>query len=222
MVIAHLYSDLLNLYGNDGNIKILEKKLQQIGEEVKVLRPTVKDEMDFSNYDLVYMGSGTEENLEIAIQDLKRYSDDIRQAIAKDKFFLITGNAVDIFGNRLERGKNIEALGIFPYVSKFVPRIQHDVIYKADFLQNPILGYENHNYVLEGNDCPLWEGEGVLHHHFYGTYVEGPILVRNPEFLKYFISQLVKNDETKLQKLDLQLETKAYENFRILLNDLEK
>lgn len=216
MVIAHLYSDLLNLYGNDGNIKILVNKLKQIGEDVEVVYPTVQDEMNFDKYDIVYMGSGTETNQEIAIEDLKRYEEDIKNAINNKKVFLITGNAVDLFGKEIEGDKTITALGIFNYVSELVPRVRKDVVYHAEFLENPILGYENHNYTLKNNEYPLWENQGVKVNNFYGTYVEGPILVRNPEFLRYFLSQLI-TDKQKLEKLDLHLETRAYDNFKTLL-----
>lgn len=216
MVIAHLYSDLLNLYGNDGNIKILVNKLKSIGEDVEVITPSVNDEMNFDRYDLVYMGSGTESNQKIAIEDLKRYEKEISSAIENDKLFFITGNSVDIFGKKLVGDETISALGILDYISKYVPRIRKDVLYKAGFLENPILGYENHNYVIEGNEHHLWENQGVKYKNFYGTYVEGPILVRNPELLKYIISKLVK-DKEKVEKIDLELETKAYDNFKILL-----
>ncbi|MBQ9314682.1 MAG: hypothetical protein IJ220_06825 [Clostridia bacterium] len=221
MVIAHLYSDLLNLYGNDGNIKILVNKLKQIGEDVEVVYPTVKDNMEFEKYDFIYMGSGTEGNQEIAIEDLKRYENEISKVVEENKIFLITGNSIDIFGKELVGEKTIRGLGIFNYTSKYVPRIRKDVLYKASFLENPILGYENHNYILESNEHPLWEDQGIKYNEFYGTYTEGPILVRNPEFLKYFISKLVTNKDN-LEKLDLELETKAYNNFRMLLNHLEK
>ena len=70
MVVAHLYSDLLNLYGNDGNIKILVKKLREIGVSVDLVSLSVGDKFNFSQYDLVYIGSGTEKNQEIAFNDI--------------------------------------------------------------------------------------------------------------------------------------------------------
>ena len=178
--------------------------------------PTVKDEMDFDKYDMIYMGSGTEKNQEIAIEDLKRYQTDIKKAIDNNKVFLITGNSIDIFGKELIGKETNHALGIFDYIAKYVPRIRKDVIYHADFLENPILGYENHNYVLENVQNPFWEGQGVKYNHFFGTYVEGPILVRNPELLKFFLGLLI-NEKELVDKVDLNLEEKAYDNFKTLL-----
>ena len=216
MVIAHLYKDLLNLYGNDGNIKILTQKLESIGEKVEVVEPTVNDKMDFAKYDVIYMGSGTEDNQRIAIEDLKKYKDDIKKAIKNNKLFLITGNSIDMFGEKIKGKETIKCLDIFKYTSKRVDRIRKDVVYKTDFLDNPILGYENHSCVLEDNKYPLWNDQSIKYNNFYGTYVEGPILIRNPEFLRHILNQIVKN-KNNLKKLNLELEEIAYENFKTLL-----
>ena len=55
----------------------------------------------------------------------------------------------------------------------------------------------------------MFENEGIKYHNFYATYILGPILVRNPEFTKYFLNRLTN----KKLKYDLKLETKAYHEF---------
>lgn len=219
MLVAHLYSDLLNLYGNDGNIKILLKKLKEVGMSVDLVSLSVGDKFDFSKYDLVYIGSGTEKNQEIALNDLMKYKDDIIKFIDDDKVFLVTGNALDLFGNGFSDRKNIKCLELFDFSSLLVDRIKKDAIYNCSFLNKPILGFENHNYVIDNkkNDS-LFNNEGIRKNNFMGTYVEGPILIRNPYFLKYIIELLVK-DNKKLKGLDLSLETKAYDNFYSLLTN---
>lgn len=219
MLVAHLYSDLLNLYGNDGNIKILLKKLKEVGVSVDLVSLSVGDKFDFSKYDLVYIGSGTEKNQEIALNDLMKYKDDIIKFIDDDKVFLVTGNALDLFGNGFSDRKNIKCLELFDFSSLLVDRIKKDAIYNCSFLNKPILGFENHNYVIDNkkNDS-LFNNEGIRKNNFMGTYVEGPILIRNPYFLKYIIELLVK-DNKKLKGLDLSLEIKAYDNFYSLLTN---
>lgn len=213
MVVAHLYSDLLNLYGNDGNVKILVDKLQVMNVPVEVVKPTVGSVMDFSSYDFVFIGSGTENNLKIAISDLMRYKSDIKEAISSGKVFLIAGNSLDIFGKGLKGKEEIVGLGIFDFYSSYVTRIKKDVSYNCNFLDKPILGFENHNYVITSSCCDsLFEDSGIRDNNFMGTYVEGPILVRNPDFLEYIIKLLVSDDEA-LNLLDLDLERQAYDNF---------
>lgn len=218
MVVAHLYSDLLNLYGNDGNIKILVNKLNEMGVSVDLVCLSVGDEFDFSSYDFVYIGSGTEKNQEIALNDLIKYKDDIIKFIDDDKVFLVTGNALDLFGNGFS-DRGVKCLELFDFSSLLVDRVKKDAIYNFSFLDKFILGFENHNYVIDNKKCDsLFDDEGVRKNNFMGTYVEGPILVRNPYFFKYIIELLVK-DEKKLSKLDLSLEIKAYDNFYNLLTN---
>ena len=216
MVIAYLYSDLLNLYGNDGNIKILCNKLKELGQEVEIVTPTVNDKMVFENYDFIYMGSGTEKSIEIALNDIKRYRDDINEAVKANKMFLITGNSIDIFGKRIKGSITQDGLGIFNYESIETERIKKDSIYEATFLKEPILGFENHNYKIVNNENLLWNKEGVHYKKFYGTYLEGPILVRNPHFLKHILFELTNNN--KVNSLDFELEMKAYNNFKEILS----
>ena len=114
IVIAYLYYDLLNLYGEKGNLKeiIKELKNQDINYEIKYL--SINDNLKFENYDLVIMNAGTENNQKIAIKHLKKYKKDLKKAIEDNKFFLITGNAIDLFGRNLLKSKD-KFLGIFKY-----------------------------------------------------------------------------------------------------------
>ena len=54
--LLHLYYDLLNLYGEYGNVLIMKKHLEDQGFEVELDKKTVGDAIDFSEYDFVYMG----------------------------------------------------------------------------------------------------------------------------------------------------------------------
>ena len=65
------------------------------------------------------------------------------------------------------------------------------------------------NYELSKIDYPLFDSEGVYYKNFFGTHVLGPILVRNPLFLKYFMNKLTN----KKLKYDLKLEQLAYNTF---------
>ena len=59
------------------------------------------------------------------------------------------------------------------------------------------------------------EFEGIHYKNFYGTYLIGPLLVRNPNFFKEFFKQLIlsKDPNYKFKEFDLNLETKAYDEF---------
>ena len=196
MKIAYLYYDFLNLYGESGNIKIISNILKYNKIKHEIVYLSLDDELDFDRYDLVYIGSGTEDNLLIALKHLSKYKIDIKKYIEDNKFMLITGNSIDMFGKKLADTK---ALNIFDYEVKKEKRKMEEVYH------NKILGFINNNsYNSEYSDIDI-----IRYNNFYGTYILGPILVRNPHLVKQFLNDLTD----KKLKYDLKLETKAYNEF---------
>ena len=196
MKIAYLYYDFLNLYGESGNIKIISNILRYNKIKHEILYLSLDDELEFDKYDLVYIGSGTEDNLLIALKHLSKYKEDIKKYIEDNKFMLVTGNSVDIFGKKIEDNKG---LNIFDYEVTKGKRKMEEVYH------NKILGFINNNsYNSEYSDIDI-----IRYNNFYGTYILGPILVRNPELVKQFLNDLTN----KKLKYDLKLEIKAYNEF---------
>lgn len=227
--IAHLYYDLMNLYGESGNIKALKMQLEGQGLKVKVDLLTITDTLHFENYDFVYMGMGTEENQKLVLKHLLPYKKEIEKAINSGVFFLVTGNAIELFGKNILTAKKIKALNIFQYESKQESmRIVEECIGNAPFLSKPILGFQNRFGVMKNvkenafltmtkgtGYAPKVIQEGIIKNHFYGTYLIGPILIRNPELLKYFVKQLILELDSnfKFKQFHLTLENKAYQTF---------
>ena len=96
--ICYLYYDLLNLYGDNGNIKALKMHLENQGIKVDIKYVSVGDKKDFNKYDLVYIGSGTKNNLKIALEDIMKHKDQIEKAINDNKNYFVTGNSIELFG----------------------------------------------------------------------------------------------------------------------------
>ena len=196
MKIAYLYYDFLNLYGESGNIKIISNILKYNKIKHDILYLSLDDELEFDKYDLVYIGSGTEDNLLIALKHLSKYKNDIKKYLEDNKFMLVTGNSVDMFGKKIEDSK---ALNIFDYEVIKGSRKMEEVY------SNKILGFINNNsYNSEYSDRDI-----IRYNNFYGTYILGPLLVRNPHLVKQFLNDLTN----KKLKYDLKLETKAYNEF---------
>ena len=209
MKIAYLYYDFLNLYGESGNIKIIADVLKYNKIKHEIIYLSLDDDLDFASYDLVYIGSGTEENQKIALQHLLKYKKDIVEYIENDKFILVTGNSVDMFGQKIIADKEYQGLNILDFIVTQEKRKMQEVYIDGKIIKNKILGFINNNSYLDHLDYPLFEGEGIKYHNFYGTYILGPLLVRNPEFLKYFLNNLTN----KKLKYDLKIENKAYREF---------
>ena len=221
ITIAHLYYDLLNLYGECGNVRILKKILEEQNVDVVVKFLTVDDKLNFEDYDFVYMGMGIEDNLKIANKHLKKYKKDIQKYIEDGKYFICTGNSYELFGKEIAfESETIKTLGIFDYKSKILEeRKIMEISAKTDMIDKELIGFmntgstndnEKENFLKNINDTD--ENEGIIYKNFIGTYLIGPLLVRNPELLKLIVKQIIKEKDSKyrLKKINLDFLEKAY------------
>ena len=217
--IGHLYYDLMNLYGEIGNIKALKYSLENAGVKVVINNLSINDNIDFSKYDILYIGSGTENNELMVLNDIKKYKNELKKYIEDNKFVIATGNSIELFGKTIFNKKEYKALNIFDYSSKIIDkRMVGDIIISMKNVNKDIIGFQNRGSVIENNNYPLFESDnslGVNYKNFYGTYILGPVLVRNPELNKYLVNKLLKskNKKFKLKNIDLNLDKKAYTNY---------
>lgn len=224
--ILHLYYDLLKDFGEDGNIKIIKKQLEDQGITVNVNFKTINEKINFSEYDLLFIGSG--EITSDIYNHLLKYKNDIKNYIEDGGFTLIIGNSLNIFGNIIITKKNkYKGLNIFNFcVNEEEFLITDECLLKAHNLDTKIIGYKNQKYAITNNENHLFEVligtgnypkadyEGIKYKNFYGTHLLGPILIKNPQFLTDFITELVKkkDENFKFKKSNLYFETKAYNN----------
>lgn len=225
--IAHLYYDLMNLYGENGNIKVLTKHLEN--QNLKVITHTfsLEDEIDFAKYDIFYIGCGSEENFKLALEHLEKYKKDIKKAL-NDKFFIVTGNALNLFGkNYIDLNNNeLSTLGLLNFeVKEIKERIVGEQEYQFSKIKEHIIGFQNRNCVMYNIDeLHLFEVikgtgsiqdyafEGINKNYFYGTYLLGPILARNPYFTEYLVKKILKKFNLPYQENKInEYELKAYE-----------
>ena len=233
--IAHLYYDLMNLYGENGNIRFLKKKLEEQDVEVQIHFLTIDDKIDFNKYDFYYIGTGSEENQRIVLEDLRQYKDDINNAYQNNKFFLITGNSLELFGKVIKTNDaDLDGLSIFDFVAQEENfRIVGEQYYQCKLMNKDVLGFQNRICTITDTECNLFdvvEGtgstpnskkEGLYKKNFYGTYLLGPILVRNPYFTDYLIKQICKQYDIDYIKPDYNAYCyKAYNEY--LKNFYEK
>lgn len=221
ITIAHLYYDLLNLYGECGNVRILKKILEEQNVDVVVKFLTVDDKLNFEDYDFVYMGMGIEDNLKIANKHLKKYKKDIQKYIEDGKYFICTGNSYELFGKEIAfESETIKTLGIFDYKSKILEeRKIMEISAKTDMIDKELIGFMNtgstndnkkENFLKNINNTD--ENEGIIYKNFIGTYLIGPLLIRNPELLKLIVKKIIKEKDSKyrLKKINLDFLEKAY------------
>ncbi len=207
ITIGYLYYDLLNLYGDSGNIKTLKYHLEEQGVKVDIKNLSLNDKKNFDELDLIYIGSGTNDNLMIALEDLKKDKKSLEKYIKDKKLILSTGNSVELFGNYIISKEKTKALGLLDYVCMKQKRIVKDVKTKSDLIDEIIIGFENHDGKILSFDEDIVKIDG-----FYGTYIIGPLLVRNPKFCSYFIKELIKRkkEDFKFKDENYDLDIKAY------------
>ena len=211
--ILHLYHDLMNLYGDYANVSALKRILEKNGEEVKVEKLSLSDTASIGDCDFIFVGSGTERNMRVALGDLKKYSRSLKSYIESGKPALFTGNSFEMLGKTITdcRGETVEGLGFFDFTvtAQHKTRLTADVIYACSFLTQPLVGFVNKCSGISGVSSPLFtvemglgnsEGdkyEGVRLNNFFGTHLTGPALIKNPHFLAYFAELILgKTPET--------------------------
>lgn len=208
MKILHLFHDLMNLYGEYANTLALQRAVSEKGRAAEIERLSIGDKLSFSEYDLIYIGSGTEKNQKVALEYLRPYADEIKSALADGKLLLATGNSFEMFGESIadRYGKEYGGLRLFDFtVTESAKRIVEDIV--ADFEQQRVIGFINKSSEAEGIKNPLFvikqgvgngEGspnvEGIREGGFYGTHIIGPLLIRNKCMADYFAEQLTQNN----------------------------
>ncbi|SHK91700.1 type 1 glutamine amidotransferase [Hespellia stercorisuis] len=225
--IAHLYPDLLNLYGDRGNIQCFRKRLEWRGIDVEVTQYLQGDSIDFSDIDIVLLGGGSDREQEIVCEELKKIKKDFKEYVENDGVVLAVCGGYQLLGKYYKtKTKSIEGLGILDIYTEWEPeRLIRNIILNSDLFSTPIVGFENHGgrtYI--GNHTPLGkvffglgntgkgDYEGVVYKNVIATYLHGPLLPKNPHVCDYLLKKALDRkykEDVKLAKLDDHMEAAA-------------
>ena len=216
--LGFFYYDLMNLYGDSGNVTILAHHLAKQGIEVTVDRLSLSDPKDIASYDWIYMGSGIERSMILALTDIRKYKDQFAEAIENGTHILATGNSFELFGKEIRMpSKSYKGLGLLDYSTEYKIRTVHDLL--IPYGEHQLVGFENHSGVtVENKETPFLRSEdrqeGVTKNHFTGTYTVGPLLVRNPFLCRELVKNLIltKDPNYPLTEGDYTVEEEAYAN----------
>ena len=215
--ILHMYYDIMNLYGENANIRVLERKLEEQGLKVSIDYLSIEDKVKISDYDFIYIGSGTEMYQRLVLGNIMKYKDDFVEAIDDNKYILVTGNALELFGKSIQYNDmdKLDALGIFDFYAKeATPRIIKDQLYECDIIPDKILGFQNHSNEIFDMDSNLFrvisgngfnresDKEGIRKNNFFGTYLVGPLLVRNPKLTDHIVKDICEKLDVKYKEPD--------------------
>ena len=228
--ILWMYHDLMDLYGDRGNIQVLKVRCEKRGIECIVDTCTIGEDRDPRDYDLFFMGGGADREQNLIYADLITRKDRIAQALAEQTAFLLICGGYQLFGRyyRDQDGVEIKGLGLFDYYTVAESR-EHRCIgniaaeTEMDGKTFRIVGFENHGGQTHGVTTPFAKvlsghgntykskAEGFMNDLVLATYMHGPLLPKNPEVADCLIARGLRkrHGEVTLEALDDTLENSA-------------
>lgn len=213
VVIAHMLPDLLNLYGDGGNVRILEQRLRWRGIPVEVRRIQHGEAVDFSQVDLVFMGGGPDREQKLASEQLLAMRDELAVYVEGDGPLLAICGGYQILGRQWLWGDElVPGLGLIDMETRrpgtSADRLIDNMVLESPLAAHPVVGYENHagrTYLGEGvegfgrvvSSCGHGNNdddrvEGARYKNVVGTYSHGPLLSKNPEVADWLLARALE------------------------------
>lgn len=233
IVIEYLYPEVCNLYGDTFNVRYL-KECVALTNEVELIETALTDEPAFvkKDVDFIYMGSMSERTQKIVIKKLMPYKDRILELIKKGCPMLFTGNAIEVFGDRIEgKHKGMPGLAITGLTAKRDMMKRYNTLYmgKMEGLSASILGHKavfsfsygdnSKNYAFKSiKGCGInkeSQYEGIRINNFIATYLIGPLFILNPDLLRKYLKDM------GVEEVHLKYEAEMDEAYKIRLKEFE-
>ncbi len=162
--ILYLYPDMLELYGDYGNIQVLKYRIESRGYKAIIDRYSIGDVApNFNDYDIVFAGGGADNEQSILAEDLVKYKENIKEAVNNGVFFLLICGAYQLFGKYYKgvEGNIIPGLEVFDYYTVANPdrkkRCIGNIVIDANLrssnndtdsselnTKTKVIGFENH------------------------------------------------------------------------------
>ncbi len=230
--ICHLYHDVLNLYGDTGNVITMKKRLEWRGFETEVTDLSF-GEFDLSyKYDIIFIGGGQDFEQGILTEDLFKYKSGwLKEQIENGTVVLAICGGYQMLGNYYitDKGENIKFLGAVDFYTKASsPRMIGNIVYSTELNgKSPVAAFENHSgktylgkgvsplgKVVKGFGNNGEDGtEGARYKNVFATYGHGPLLPKNPVLCdSILLTALKAHGVSDLSELDDRVENAALEN----------
>ncbi|EEJ70926.1 type 1 glutamine amidotransferase [Lactobacillus ultunensis] len=216
--LAYLYEDLMNTYGDSGDVKILQYLLKRKGFKSKVDNISLGDQFNAENYDFIFFGGGQDFEQSVVAKDLVRYKETLRKYIEEENPILCICGGYQLMGNyyRISSGEIIEGLGILPFhtIFKADKRMIGDTKYVTEW--GEVRAFENHSgqtyfedndmiqplgKVLEGfGNNPQEKSEGIRYKNLIGSYSHGPLL-KNLNIADGIVKLIIERYQRRINKI---------------------
>lgn len=209
--ICHLYGNLLNTYGDNGNLLMLQYLARQRGLDVETTLVSLKDTFDPNAYDILFIGGGQDHEQMVIAKDLPSKRDVLVEYIENGGVGLAICGGYQLLGQYYEtaHGEKIDGLGALPHYTlrQENHRFIGDIEIRNDTFGETYLGFENHNgrTFLGDGEQPLGRvisgqgnngedgSEGAIYKNIFCSYFHGPLLVRNRHLAERLIAMAVEH-----------------------------
>ena len=231
--ICHLYPDILNLYGDRGNIITMKRRLEGRGIKVNIDECSIGQPLNADKYDIFFIGGGQDFEQEVLLRDLSSgKAQDIRTAVEEEKTFLAICGGYQMLGEHYKTWDGVQldfigAIGVHTIGAK--ERMIGNYMFRTtpESGDMVVVGFENHSgkTYLSEQVAPLGmmlsgngnngedQTEGARYNNVFATYSHGSLLPKNP-VLCDFILQTALNHRydgaEPLAPLDDTLELNAH------------
>lgn len=233
--VLHLYPELLNLYGDSGNILVLRRRLEWRGLGCEVSEVHMGDCVRAADADLVFIGGGSDREQRIVCEELLSQRQELASFVEDGGVLLAVCGGYQLLGHSYIMGnEEVRGLSLVDlYTDRGSPRLIGNVVVESCVSPQPIVGYENHGgrthlgagveplgRVLSGygNDGKSGQ-EGCLYRNVIGTYIHGPLLPKNPGVADWLLARALERryGSGELEPLDDFEELAANETMRARL-----
>ena len=226
LTIGHLYPDLLNLYGDRGNIACMMMRCTWRGIGAHTIEFNLGDTIDFSKLDIVLLGGGSDREQMIVCQELGKIKKQFKAYVEDNGVVIAVCGGYQLLGKYYKTEEAmIEGLDLVDlYTEQGEGRLIGNIVLESDLVDMPVVGFENHGgrtYI--GNGKPFGrvlsgfgnDGEsgyeGVVYKNVIGTYLHGPLLPKNPKVCDWLLSKALERrfGDGNLSALDDRQEVEA-------------
>jgi len=199
--IVNGYPDFLNLYGEYAAVKLLDLRLRDCSQEVRIQEMGFGRYADLSKADLIYFGAGTEDRMLAVLADLRGYKNDINLCLERGGVIVASGSSMALFCSSItdERtARKFEGLGLFDADAVITKKRRYGELVceyedgkrvigavnsSIDFTRRPGQG-EMFKVIWDSSGrFPAGSGEGMKSGNVYASEITGPLVCRNPHML---------------------------------------
>jgi CobQ-like glutamine amidotransferase family enzyme len=232
LTIGYLFPELMNIYGDHGNVTVLIKRCSWRGIAVDVDELGPGDRIESGKHDIFFMGGGQDREQVLVCRDLLEVKGEaIKREIDGGAAALVICGGYQLFGKFYRPFDSEELPGINVFDAHTVAgdkRFIGNVVVSARLADGheTVVGFENHSgKTYLGENCePLGKvtvgygnngedhTEGAVYRGAVGTYLHGSLLPKNPGIADFLIGKALerRGGARELRPLDDALELRAH------------